>query len=70
MPKCINCNRKYASTMGFSCKYCNSEFCVSCISAETHKCFNIATRDSVLRDQLSKKLIYGKTMISKVQKIG
>jgi len=69
MPRCINCTRKYSSTMGFSCKYCDSEFCVACVSADIHSCICVGIRDSFAREQLSKKLIQGKMIISKVLKI-
>ena len=69
MPKCITCTRKYSSTMGFTCKYCNFEFCVSCISVDIHKCRYIDTRNVSLREQLSNKLTQGKTVDLKVQKI-
>lgn len=65
--KCKYCKSK--KVMLLECKYCNKEFCVSCIEIIKHKCKKSDNCRKRKRDELEETLLSQKSIQNKVIKI-
>lgn len=65
--KCISCQMKM--TLAIKCKYCEDNYCVSCIQQEVHKCKKINGLIDKLACELNDKLCKERCVKRKIEKI-
>ena len=56
--KCDHCKRK---KMTMKCKYCDNDYCPSCIQLETHKCEHVAKYVESRKQELEQQLTSSST---------
>lgn len=66
--RCKNC-RKKNKRIYMQCKYCNLNFCVSCLNTDIHKCKNIDVMLNKKRSELKEILLSSDSNFSKIDKI-
>ena len=60
--RCSHCKKK---TITIACKWCNSDYCPTCIQMETHMCSNIEQAISYKKEELQNKLQNQRTVSDK-----
>jgi len=55
MPRCDKCRKK---GLHIKCKFCDYEYCSSCIQLEKHSCTGIDQKCKEYREDLEKKLAF------------
>ena len=65
--KCKYCKKKKSILL--DCKYCNKEYCSSCIDIISHKCINLDDCKKRKRDELKERLFLEKMEGEKLIKI-
>lgn len=65
--RCFNCIRRTTLTM--KCKFCDENYCVSCIQQEVHVCKKIDRLIEKLSTELENKLCSEKCIKRKIEEI-
>lgn len=65
--RCLNCTKKM--TLSIKCKFCDDNYCVSCIQQEVHRCKKIDSLISKLSTELENKLRKEKCIKRKIEEI-
>lgn len=65
--KCFNCKKR--KTISSSCKYCNNDFCISCIQQEIHLCERFADLKRQKQFDLATRLENERCVKRKIEKI-
>jgi len=65
--RCLNCEKRM--TLAMKCKYCEDNYCVSCIQQEVHHCKKIDRLIDKLSNELATKLCKEKCIKRKIEEI-